>query len=649
MSLDVGVMLKLDPSNMEAGLRRAQAGLNRFQKAGTSSIRAIGGAFNRLRRTVFSMRTAITALFTSLAGGAALKVAANFEDLRTSLTAVTGSAENAAKAFKFIQDIAATMPLSVEQLTRSYITLKASGIEPTTRLLNVFSDAASVTTDKVQAFDAMTRIFSRGIQGGLGLEELNQIADRGLPVWDILKEKMGKTRLELSEVGQTSEGARKMLIALSEGIEERFGGSTARALENLSTKWSNFGDAVRRAVDGIMVDSGLLVQVKGTLDSLTGSMNVFQAVTQTALEAVGGGWSNFFDLMVSGFQAVVSAMTGDFTGALEQLESAMGSAKGIWGSFANSIERYKANLAAINSGGGAGAAGGAGLNVGPILPAGGVASVTKELKSFADTLKNEVRTAQEIYEEQILNINEALKANLIDTEQSTRGINMAKEAYIEASPVLSRASDAFGSMSDSMVDAFAEGKSAGESFKAWFRSFITDLIKELNRYIIRQALMSSITSGGGGGGLGSILGLASLFTGGNGLNSGAGFFGFGASQAGADLAGGSALFTPFARGGIVNSPTIFPMANGTGLMGEAGPEAVMPLKRGPDGKLGVAGGGGGTTIVIDARGSNGDAAVEAAVERGIRRAAPGLINASVQKVRSDRSRDPNFFGGAVTS
>src|SRR5262249_37325382 len=45
--------------------------------------------------------------------------------------------------------------------------------------------------------------------------------------------------------------------------------------------------------------------------------------------------------------------------------------------------------------------------------------------------------------------------------------------------------------------------------------------------------------------------------------------------------------TPFARGGIVTRPTLFPMANGMGLMGEAGPEAVMPLVRGPSGKLGV--------------------------------------------------------------
>jgi phage-related minor tail protein len=44
---------------------------------------------------------------------------------------------------------------------------------------------------------------------------------------------------------------------------------------------------------------------------------------------------------------------------------------------------------------------------------------------------------------------------------------------------------------------------------------------------------------------------------------------------------------PFASGGIVRGPTTFPMRGGTGLMGEAGPEAIMPLSRGADGKLGV--------------------------------------------------------------
>ena len=45
---------------------------------------------------------------------------------------------------------------------------------------------------------------------------------------------------------------------------------------------------------------------------------------------------------------------------------------------------------------------------------------------------------------------------------------------------------------------------------------------------------------------------------------------------------------PFAKGGVVNSPLLFPLKGGTGLAGEAGPEAILPLKRGRDGRLGVA-------------------------------------------------------------
>lgn len=55
---------------------------------------------------------------------------------------------------------------------------------------------------------------------------------------------------------------------------------------------------------------------------------------------------------------------------------------------------------------------------------------------------------------------------------------------------------------------------------------------------------------------------------------------------------------PFANGGIVSGPAMFPMRGGLGLMGEAGPEAIMPLARGPDGKLGVRGGGGAAPVNV---------------------------------------------------
>ncbi len=56
---------------------------------------------------------------------------------------------------------------------------------------------------------------------------------------------------------------------------------------------------------------------------------------------------------------------------------------------------------------------------------------------------------------------------------------------------------------------------------------------------------------------------------------------------------------PFANGGIFNGPTLFPMRNGTGLAGEAGQEAILPLTRTPSGDLGVRSAGGGSKVEIN--------------------------------------------------
>lgn len=72
----------------------------------------------------------------------------------------------------------------------------------------------------------------------------------------------------------------------------------------------------------------------------------------------------------------------------------------------------------------------------------------------------------------------------------------------------------------------------------------------------------------------------------NGVKAVGKFLSFGLFANGGVFNGGSVQ--PFASGGVVSSPTLFPMNNGkTGLMGEAGDEAIMPLKRMTNGKLGV--------------------------------------------------------------
>jgi phage-related minor tail protein len=97
-------------------------------------------------------------------------------------------------------------------------------------------------------------------------------------------------------------------------------------------------------------------------------------------------------------------------------------------------------------------------------------------------------------------------------------------------------------------------------------------------------------------------------------------FGPVASAKGNVFSGGALV--PFAKGGVVSSPTQFPIRGGrTGVMGEAGTEGILPLTRGQDGTLGVhaygGGGAGPSQIAVTVVGARGNQEVEAMVKRGV--------------------------------
>ena len=129
--------------------------------------------------------------------------------------------------------------------------------------------------------------------------------------------------------------------------------------------------------------------------------------------------------------------------------------------------------------------------------------------------------------------------------------------------------DLINFVADSMGDSFMAMVDGTKSVKDAFREMASDIVRELYRVLVVQQMVNS----------------AKAFLG--------GFFADGGA-----FSGGSQI-QAYADGGVVGSPTYFGMSGGkTGLMGEAGPEAILPLKRGANGKLGVQveGNGGGVTI-----------------------------------------------------
>jgi lambda family phage tail tape measure protein len=143
-----------------------------------------------------------------------------------------------------------------------------------------------------------------------------------------------------------------------------------------------------------------------------------------------------------------------------------------------------------------------------------------------------------------------------------------------------------------------------------------------------NSLFNSIFGGQNAGGSGFLSGLF-----------GFGNLGAGLGSTGTAILGNGGVIGPggihqFASGGVVTRPMLFPFSRGVGLLGEAGPEAILPLRRGSDGKLGVAAAnsnsGTSITLQIDARGSTPDSVKE--LEARI----PGIVVRSVTEAQRKR-------------
>jgi hypothetical protein len=217
------------------------------------------------------------------------------------------------------------------------------------------------------------------------------------------------------------------------------------------------------------------------------------------------------------------------------------------------------------------------------------------MQAKLDGTEREYKTRKLI--EQIMNNNPALQRK--DVVEIVAKNQALKEQETQAAQLKAVYSDIGMSIKSGVVDAIQGAIDGTKTLGEVASSVLGNIANKILDVAINMALFGAMSGTGTGGGL-----LGGLFK----KNANGNVF----AQNG---------IVPFANGGIVDRPMMFPFAKGIGLMGEAGPEAIMPLKRGADGKLGVAGGGGGTTVnvSVDASGSSvqGDKGQSAALGRAI--------------------------------
>lgn len=236
-----------------------------------------GAAFGGMAGSMTKAKGGALALIGALVGvGASVskiaQVGMGFEDLRDSLNTVFGSIDAGDQAMQKILTFAQTTPFQIEDATKAFIALKSAGVEPSMDMLQTFADTASVSTDQLGAFQAMIRITQRAASGGLGMEELNMLMDRGIDVLGILRDELDLGKNDIAKFGSTADGANQIMAALIKGMEAKFGGAMASKMDNLSTKTSNMSIAFKGLADAVFT-GGLGDRLKKLTDRLTGFAN----------------------------------------------------------------------------------------------------------------------------------------------------------------------------------------------------------------------------------------------------------------------------------------------------------------------------------------------------------------------------------------
>ena len=625
------------------------AGLALGGPAGAAVGAAIGAQAGQLRQAL----------------GATAEYAAGLQKLRIALKGVTTSQEEYQASLAFIQQTTKDFAIPQEVVTRQFTKLQASvqgaggNLKDTKTAFNGIVAAVRATggslADVDAALTATAQVFSKG---KVSAEELRQQIGERLPgAFTLFAESMGKTPQELDKALEDGKVSLQDFQKFAKAIFDRYG-ENAKAIAQAP---QSAGDRLRVALEKLNKTVGNILQPIGAKFQET-----FAGIAESINKAV-QALDRFFG--ISDQQRINSLITqvnalnqniartkrvaqrfqdeidegGDFLG---QRQSQIDSANRLIAEFEDKREKLRAELNALTTGRAVSVEQPkAGTGLPGIIPSSPTdqqkaSSVAKQRIDASQTLLNLSNKLNEARKSG--NIFEAISAKFaFDKQKVLESTLLPNQKLIKLNELDAKLNEDILKLYSAkpekvkkMNNELTETEKLFESIKDTVATGLTNAIEGLIDGT--KSLGESLS--------GILRQMASLF-----LQAGIGSFN------GPDGTGGSGLLglfadggviaknqiVPFASGGVVNKPTLFPMANGMGLMGEAGPEAIMPLRRGRGGRLGVEATGGTSNIVVnvdasgtqvqgdDNRGKQLGSAISAAVQAElIKQRRPGGLLAS---------------------
>jgi lambda family phage tail tape measure protein len=261
------------------------------------------------------LKAALGGLAVAFATREFVQITKTFEDLRITLQILYKDVQKGNAVFADIKRFAATSSFSVNDLTETVIKLRSAGLNPTINQLRFFAEVSAVAADKVGALRAITDLYARTTAGGLGLEDLNRLADRGIPVFTILKDTLGINRLEITKLGQSAKGAQIILKALEQGLSDAFAGGSDLRAKSLSQATSNLRDSFNNLIDSMGQEGGLnsaLANLANAMAKLLDSARPLAVMISQALAPAINGLAKVLNPLLPILMALGVYLAGGF-------------------------------------------------------------------------------------------------------------------------------------------------------------------------------------------------------------------------------------------------------------------------------------------------------------------------------------------------
>lgn len=335
----VEIRLTANTKNFEDGMDRAT---RKVRDGADNMERQVGSAADRMSILSARLAGALAGIFSVGLAKGAVDVMSSFEQLEIRMRSLMGSSAEGDRAFAWITQFATDTPYEVDQVSEAFMRLKAFGLDPMDGTLKAVTDTAAKMGG---GFETVSRISlalgqawtKQKLQG----EEILQLIEAGVPVWDMLAKVTGKNTVELQELSSKGQLGRDVMRQLIDEMGRVADGSAAAQMQSLNGQISNFSDNVKNALDELRKAGGLepfkagLTEVNGKLTELANNGQIREwAVGMSFLmdqvgrsigavaQAVGGVLQTLVGIVASSTDDVVKSVNNQAS-AMDMLAGAM--------------------------------------------------------------------------------------------------------------------------------------------------------------------------------------------------------------------------------------------------------------------------------------------------------------------------------------